>query len=125
MEKTYIVKVAAGGRVEREEFRAEDALAQLQAAVGGYIERVPIPMVKGHDLFVDEDGIGKRLAWNVPLSLVARNLTHNPCYGIVGNGVYAAHDGEGETIGLTKDECESIEQMLVRHGATIAGREVA
>lgn len=127
---TYIIKVSADGRVEREPFDAADNLGQLQRAVGGYIERVPIPMVRrpdgsGNDLFVDEDGIAKRLPWNGPLSHMAQKRTNNSCFGIVGNGVFAKHDGEGNTVGFTEAECADLESVIVRHGGRVAESEVA
>lgn len=122
MKKTYIVKVAADGRVEREPFDADDSLGQLQRAVGGYIERVPIPMVRGRDLFVNEDGIAERLPQNWLLTLMARKRTQNSCYGIVGNGVYAAHDKDGETVGLTEAECDDIEYMLMHLSDTLTDK---
>ena len=39
-ESTYLVKVATDGTIRREAFTPDNSLKQLQAAVGGWIERV-------------------------------------------------------------------------------------
>jgi hypothetical protein len=110
METTYILKVSADGRVEREPFDAADALGQLQREVGGYIERVPIPMVRrpdgsGNDLFVDEEGLQKALPLNTRLSFFCSAF-------LAGNAVFAAHDNMGETVGLSKDDADSIVKTI-------------
>lgn len=120
----YIVKVSADGRVEREQFDAADSLGQLQRAVGGYIERVSIPMVRrpdgsGNDLFVNEDGIADKLPVNATLSRMASSRTNHRILFIVGDGVFTAHDGEGEAIGMTEAQCEDIERMLIHHGGVV------
>jgi hypothetical protein len=125
MARTYIVKVAADGRVEREEFDRADPLGQLQGAVGGYIERVPVPMVGGHDLFVNEDGLLEGLPINVALSKFVIRRTRNYAARIVGDGVFAGHDEDGEAVGLTEAECVDIERAIGWHGAKVAGKEVA
>lgn len=117
MAKTYVLKVAATGKVEREEFRADDALEQLQKAVGGWIERVPVPMMKGHDLFVDEEGMMKRLPVNGLLTRFVHGRLRNTARFIVGDGVFAAHGDDGETRGLTEAECADFEASLVLCGA--------
>lgn len=43
-------------------------LAEMQKAVGGYIERLSIP---GGELYVDEDGIAKELPLNARASQLA------------------------------------------------------
>ena len=123
--KTYIVKVAADGTVAREEFNHADPLGQLQRAVGGYIERVPVPMVGWHDLFVNEDGLLEGLPTNAALTELVIRRTRNYAARIVGDGVFAGHDEDGEAVGLTEAECEDIERMLARLGAKVAGKEVA
>lgn len=123
--KTYIVKVAADGTVAREEFNHADPLGQLQAAVGGYIERVPTVLLRGHDLFVNEDGkIKDPNRINVPLTN-HYNSTRRNCQWVVGDGVFAAHEPDGEARGLTEAECEAIERMLARLGAKVAGKDAA
>ena len=125
MAKTYILKVAMSGKVVREEFDAADALAQLQAAVGGgYIERVPVPTGNGHDLFVDDEGLLMGLPENGVLTRFAYHMTRH-WQSLVGDGVFAGHDGEGETVGLSEAECADLEKVLGRCGAEIVGAEAA
>lgn len=123
MEKRYILKVSADGRVEREPFDSAGGLGQLQRSVGGYIERVPIPMVRGHDLFVNEDGIAERLPYNMVASRFVIGQSRGATLGILGNATFAAHDRDGETIGLTDAECADIERALARFGGRVAKAE--
>ena len=112
MKQTYIVKVSTEGIVTREPFYADDSLAQLRAAVRGYIERVPVLMVTGHDLFVNEDGISEKLPFNEKLTRFVRGRTRNSLMEILGDGVFAAHDEEGNTLGLTEEECDDLERAI-------------
>lgn len=123
MEKTYVLKVAATGKVEREEFRAGDALEQLQKAVGGWIERVPGDMAYrvGRklieiDVFVNEEGLLKELPMNGVLMRFVHAQTGGK-YGLVGNGVIVGHDGAGTTIGLDEETCDRIVADLGKCGA--------
>lgn len=117
MEKKYVLKVAADGRVEREPFDAEDSLGQLQRAVGGYIERVPLELQRGIDLFVNEEGLLNGLPLNRVLTEFATQ--DSGWIELRGDGVFAAHDGEGETVGLTEAECAELEASLARCGAVV------
>ena len=112
MDKKYILKVAASGEVTREEFKAEDSLGQLQSAVGGDIERVPVPMVHGKDLFVNEDGIAEKLPLNIKLTGFVQPRMRPAYVTLLGAGVFAAHDGYGNTIGLTEDQCDDLEKAI-------------
>lgn len=104
---TYILKVPAVGEITREEFRADDSLKQLQEAVGGYIERVPYNFGLGIDCFCDEDGLIK--GGDIVVNTAIANIAKIP---IVGNVAFAAHDCEGETIGLTAEQCAELERRL-------------
>ena len=108
----YILKVAATGEVTREEFNAEDSLKQLQSAVGGCIERVPVPMVRGRDLFVNEDGIAEKLPINEKLTRFVQLRIRFTIVTLLGDGVFAAHDGDGNTIGLTEAQCDDLEKAI-------------
>lgn len=120
MEKTYILKVGTDGRVEREPFDAGDSLGQLQRAVGGYIERVPLELKHGIDLFVDEEGLLNGLPPNPVLTEFA--TMNSGWIELLGNGAFAAHDCEGETLGLTDADCADLERTLARFGG-ITGNE--
>ena len=101
----YILKVAASGEITREGFDEENPLYQLQSAVGGYIERVSVPMVRGKDLFVNEDGIAEKLPINKKLTRFIQPRIRFTMETILGDGVFAAHDGEGNITGLTEAQC--------------------
>lgn len=122
METTYILKVSEDGRVEREPFDAADALGQLQMAVGGYIERVPVHILDAVDVFVNEEGRLDGLPGN---GVLTRFVYHKSMdwHDLVGNGVIVAHDEEGETVGLAEALCDELEACLGRCGATVAGKE--
>lgn len=113
---TYIVKIAANGEMRREAFNAEDSLTQLHEAVGGYIERLPTVLMRGKDCFINEEGKLRNLPLNTVLTK-HYNQTRRNSDRVVGDGVFAAHDAEGNTIGLTQAQCEDIEKMLTRFGA--------
>lgn len=49
----------------------EFTLAELQAAVGGYIERVPVKGVGHATVYADEEGLCKGLAPNFKASVLA------------------------------------------------------
>lgn len=122
MKDTYIVKLAAEGSVlRREPFDKANSLKQLQRAVGGYIERAPaiLPKELGDiDCFVDEEGLLKdRKVVNECVSI----MCCNPQIVILGDAVFAGHDGEGETVGLTEKQCGMLEEVLVWLGATKEG----
>ena len=82
---------------------------QIRDAVGGYLEAAPIS-IRGDrsytiDCFVDEEGLLKRLPVN------ARLLAMDPT-PFVGNAVFAAHDADGETVGLTSNDAKVIANLL-------------
>ena len=110
----FILKVAATSEVTREEFNAEDSLGQLQSAVGGFIERVPVALVGQKDLYVNEDGRQKKLPYNEKLTAFVNCRRRNMPIDLVGDGVFAAHNGEGETRGLTEAECADLEKAIER-----------
>lgn len=121
MNITYIIKLCAvGGIAEAVELDPDNVLEQLQKAVGGYIERVPleIPKEAGSDIdcFVDEEGLLKGIpAVNGPISRA---------YGatVVGDAVFAKHNKEGNTVGFTPIECAVFEQWLKSKGAQLLDR---
>ena len=54
------------------------SLEELQEAVGGYIELVPIPAIPGAVLIVDEDGLSKRLPANDVATYLAQQRVVGP-----------------------------------------------
>jgi hypothetical protein len=115
---TFVLIVEATGRMRREPFDAKDSLSQLQRGVGGYIERLPIWGQNDIDCFINEEGKLKGLAFNPVLTRYYRGLFPTLDW-VSGRGIFAAHDGEGETIGLTEAQCEDLKRMLARYGAFI------
>ena len=116
--KTYLLKLSAIGSIlAREEFHKEDSLGQLQRAVNGYIERAPTLMpgeFADVDCFVDEEGLLKGVAIvNQPVT----HLCNHPQITIVGDAVFATHDDEGETWGLSEEQCAALETYLISLGA--------
>ena len=129
MSKTYLLKLSAkgariGGDITREEFDKGRSLEQLQKAVGGYIERafVRFPAKYANiDCFVDEEGLLKDLPIvNKVVSELCRDTTGE---NVVGDAVFALHDEEGETYGLTEELCDELTAFLKVFGAT-EGKEV-
>jgi hypothetical protein len=111
MAKTYIVKVKPDYSIEKVEFDETDSIAQLQEAVGGYIEHVPVGMRHYLDLFVNEEGSLIPLETNAILSLVYSVGVERAAL-IRGDGVFAAHDGEGNTVGIEEDRADAIVSLL-------------
>lgn len=111
-EKTYLLKVTTDGQCERIEFDKEHDYEQLSDAVGGYIERVP-QSFNGADLFINEEGKLERLPFN---EVLTRMWADRECVAlddiIVGNGVFAKTGPDGETLGLTEDECKGLEDEI-------------
>ena len=107
--ETYIVKVPVSGNIEVIPVNQGQEYEQIRDAVGGYIEVAPIS-IRGDrsytiDCFVDEEGLLKRLPVN------ARLLAIDPT-PFVGNAVFAAHDADGETVGLTANDAKAIANIL-------------
>jgi len=79
----------------------DPGLDAMQAIVGGYVERIVLggepAFGHGIDLWCDEEFLLKGYRPN-------RLINHRQ--GIHGDFFIAAHDGEGETIGLTEAEAE-------------------
>lgn len=112
---TYIVKVPAIGTPSIEPFTPKDSYAQLVAAIGGgYLEAAPIPRLINSkcryaiDCFVDEEGVLKSL----PLNLCASLATYLHLYG---DAVFAAHAPQGETVGLSKTDADTLLALLNAH----------
>jgi len=94
----YLLKISRHGEIRREAFKPDESLAQLQRAVGGWIERVEIPAFTREgldcDCFVNEEGLFN------PDPVLNIAVTEMAGRGIVGDAVLAMHDGEGRTLGI-------------------------
>jgi hypothetical protein len=75
----------------------DGSLEEMQKIVGGYIE--PVRVSGNIELFVNEDGLSE----NLPLNLYVMDT---PLFGTI---FAAAHNEEGDTISLTKNQ---ITQMI-------------
>lgn len=110
---TYVIKVTAEGEISRVPFNADASLAQLQEAVGGYIERLPID-TGDFDIFVNEEGALKGFPHNGIITLLwVRN--GGECL-IHGDAIIARHDGEGETVGLSEEDAVTLSTVLAGIG---------
>lgn len=98
------------------QFKLEDipnTLDAIQEIVGGYIE---IPYISndlyknGIDVIINDegkliDGMNKEIA-------VVEKSTGKVLDIIFGNCIFASHDEEGETVGLTEDQMDVIGKLL-------------
>ena len=96
---TYILKLSTDGHITREPFNADKSLESLQSIVGGYIEAFPLNGFDEFDFYCNEEGKLEGLPFN-PIMLGVCD------YDIIcGNVAVCKHDDEGETLGLTDEEC--------------------
>lgn len=98
------------------QFKLEDipnTLDAIQEIVGGYIE---IPYISndlyknGIDVIINDegkliDGMNKEIA-------IVEKSTGKVLDIIFGNCIFASHDEEGETVGLTEDQMDVIGKLL-------------
>lgn len=110
MNKTYLLKVAADGTITRVPIESAENIPQLlREGVGGWLELVPNKTE--FDLFIDEEGKLNRKPYNSLLTKFVQGCLM-PDDFIVGDGIIAAHDEEGETLGLTAEQCDRLEALL-------------
>lgn len=85
-------------------------LRTMQKAVGGFIERLPdeyLPeKLRKYDFFVDEEGMLK------PLVVMNRTVSCISTHNIYGPCIVTKHNDEGDTIGLTRAECDEIIETI-------------
>lgn len=105
------VLVLSNGQLESKDI--PNTLDALQEIVGGYIE---IPYISndlyknGIDIIINDegkliDGMNKEIA-------VVEKSTGKVLDIIFGNCIFASHDEEGETVGLTEDQMDVIGKLL-------------
>lgn len=80
MDKVEVTVYRTDGNQEQRSLDKSNLLGELQAIVGGYIERMPLPLMKGHCLIVNEEG----LIYGLPLNPYYTKLNSQP---FVGNAV--------------------------------------
>lgn len=107
---TYMVRLPHNGEAYKTPFDADNSLAQLQSAIGGWIEACPIPTVKcspdyAVTCFVDEEGLLKRLRLNHRLSEFVGGF-------IVGDAVFVGTDNMGVSVGLSEEDADALVSRL-------------
>ena len=95
-----------------------NTLEELQKIVGGYIE---VPFLSetfyenGIDMIINEEG--KFIEDCKPEIAVVDGETKNVLDVVHGNCIFASHDEEGETIGLTEKQIKIVLRELKMDGA--------
>ena len=105
------VLVLSDGKLKEREIGTE--LEDLQEIVGGYIE---IPYLsdklvdKGIDVIINEEG---KLIEGLKAEIAIVGEQHGTILDIVyGNCIFASHDNDGETIGLTNEQIKFVKEEL-------------
>ena len=105
------VLVLSNGEVKEREIN--NGLEALQEIVGGYIE---IPYLgdtflnNGIDVIINEEG---KLIDGMKAEIAIVNKEQGNILDIVyGNCIFASHDEEGETIGLTEEQMQVVTEEL-------------
>lgn len=98
--------------LDKKELNPEDTLSSLHSAVGGCIERVPIPLLEDEniDVWCNEEG---KLMYLNPAVLVVHN--GEPIDVICGSIAFTGHDKDGGTIELTKEQEAMVEKVMEKH----------
>ena len=105
------VLVLSNGQLEEKEIN--NTLEELQKIVGGYIE---IPLLGGvfkkHniDTIINEEG--KYIKGLKPEIALINSNTKQVLDVVYGNCIFASHDAEGNTIGLTAEQLKVVKQEL-------------
>ena len=105
------VLVLSNGNFETKEITNE--LEDLQKIVGGYIE-IPFLSHKfrdnGIDTIINEEG---KFIEGLKAEIAIVDEEHGSILDIVyGNCIFASHDEEGETIGLTEEQMQVVTEEL-------------
>ena len=105
------VLVLSNGELKETEIGTE--LEDLQKIVGGYIE---IPFLSevfrnnGIDIIINDEG--KFIEDCKPQIAIVDGETKQVLDVVHGNCIFASHDEEGETVGLTKEQMKVVMQEL-------------
>lgn len=103
-------------KVKMEEMELNDereSLETLQSLVGGYIELANFDDLmarKRVDMFCDEEG--KMKEGYLPSIIVLNKNQDTILDAVVGNVVFAANDGNGNTIGLCEEQINFVKKRL-------------
>lgn len=105
------VLVLSGGELKMQEIGTE--LEDLQKIVGGYIE-IPFLGYKFRDneidVIINEEG--KLIKGLKPEIAVVNEKQGNILDIVYGNCVFASHDEEGNTVGLTEEQIQIVTEEL-------------
>lgn len=103
--------VLSNGTLEQKDI--ENTLEALQEIVGGYIE---IPFISEklyeHDIDIIINEEGKLIEGFKPEIAVLKQGTFRVLDLIYGNCIFASHDEEGNTIGLSDEQIDIIKEEL-------------
>ena len=105
------VLVLSNNKLEKKEITNE--LEDLQAIVGGYIEIPYLSQVfneNGIDVIINEEG--KFIDGLKPGIAIIDGETERILDIVYGNCIFASHDEEGNTTGLTEEQMEVVEKEL-------------
>lgn len=103
--------VLSNGELKEKEIGNE--LEDLQEIVGGYIE---IPFVNqvfydnGIDMIINEEG--KFIEGLKPEIVIVSKAAWTVLDVVYGNCIFASHDSEGETVGLTEEQMRIVREEL-------------
>ena len=95
------IQVRADGQITEQTLSTEGTVAQLRQLMGCDLFDI-VGLVDGIDLFVDNEGINRGAALNVPATVLAHVLGTSAV--LFGTAIAVSVDEEGETIGLTDDQ---------------------
>ena len=100
-----VIELCVDGHITEQTFSTEGTGAQLCQLIGCDLFDV-VGLVDGIDLFVDDEGINRGAALNLPATVLAHVLGASAV--LFGTAIAVSVDEEGETIGLTDDQVARI-----------------
>ena len=104
-----VIELCVDGHITEQTFSTEGTGAQLCQLIGCDLLDV-VGLVDGIDLFVDDEGINRGAALNLPATVLAHVLGTSVV--LFGTAIAVSVDEEGETIGLTDDQVARISAAM-------------
>jgi hypothetical protein len=96
------------------EIADRDSLADMQAIVGGYIERIDVaawfPSMEGArkiDCYCDEEGKLKH-QWSANINFFLGEGKHAREDAAVGTVFFCSHDGEGDSLPISDEQAKAV-----------------
>ena len=99
------IGLCADGQITEHTLSTEGTVAQLCQLIGCNLFDI-VGLVDGIDFFIDDEGINRGAALNLPATLLAHVLGTSAV--LFGTAIAVSVDEEGETIGLTDDQVARI-----------------